>query len=252
MATAHTRMDWSFTANPDDEDFAHGYKVFNDGRMSEDSLPLLEGGDAFDGSGSLRSCVNDMNSWCKVFIQAMRTQPSINHDSEAARSPSDASIAIESSPSLTKNHILKALRTATQPHFSLAKDARQAYGLGLFSFHVPTCEMNTVTNGHAPDIMESYTLGADSSPMVVIGHTGDLGSYTNAYWTFPKPESAIIVMTNAGSTNGDPSNIVAQALMQALFEMQPAIDYENLASGVLAKPKPNGRKCLTHGAVRGK
>ena len=238
------RMDRSFTTNANDENFAHGYKVFNDGRMNEDGLPLLEGGDAFDGSGSLRSCVNDMITWCKVLIKAMRMQPSINDNSEAVRSLSVASIAIELSPSLTKNNILKALRTATQPHFPLAKDARQAYGLGLFSFHLPTCEINTVTNGHAPEIMESYTLGADSSPMVVVGHTGDLGSFTNAYWTFPKTESAIIVMTNASSTYGDPSNIVAQVLMQALFEMKPAIDYENLASGVVAKAKAKWEEVL--------
>ena len=70
-------MNRYLTTNPNDENVAHGYKVFNDGRMSEDGLPLLKGGDAFDGSGSLRSCVNDMIIWCKVLIQATRTEPSI-------------------------------------------------------------------------------------------------------------------------------------------------------------------------------
>ena len=236
------RMDRSFTTNPDDENIAHGYKVFNDGRMSEGGLPLLKGGDAFDSSGSLRSCVNDMITWCKVLIQAVRTQPLINNNSEAACPPSVGSVAIESSYGLAKHSILKALRTASQPQFPLAKDSRQAYGLGLFSFHLPTCEINTVTNGHAPEIMKGYTLGADSSPMVVVGHTGELGSFTNAYWTFPETESAVIVMTNASSTYGDPSNIVAQVLIQALFEMQPAIDYEKLASGVVAKAKAKWQK----------
>ncbi len=84
-------MDRSFTTNPDDENIARGYKVFNDGRMSEDGLPLLKAGDAFDGSGSLRSCVNDMITWCKVLIQAMRTQPSKGDNSEAACPPNVAS-----------------------------------------------------------------------------------------------------------------------------------------------------------------
>ena len=203
--------------------------------MSEDGLPLLEGGDAFDGSSSLRSCVNDMINWCGMVTQAMRTEPSINDQFEVARSPSVASAATESSHGLTKGSILKALRTASQPQFPLAKGPGQAYGLGLFSIHLPTSEMDTITNGHTSKIMNSYTLGADSSPMAVIGHTGDLGSFNNAYWTFPETESAVIVMTNASSTYGDPSNIVAQVLIQALFEIQPAIDYEKLAAGVVAK-----------------
>ena len=234
-------MDRSFTSNPDDENVAHGYKVFNDGRMSEDGLPLLKGGDAFGASGSLRSCVNDMITWCKVLIQAMRAEPSMNDNFEEAGPPS---VAIESSLGLTRDSVLKALRTAAQPQSPLAKDPRQAYGLGLFSFHLPTCEINTVTNGHAPEIMDSYTLGADSPPMVVVGHTGDLGSFTNAYWTFPETASAVIVMTNASSTYGDPSNIVAQVLIQALFEMEPPIDYEKLASGVVAKAKGRWQEVL--------
>ena len=60
--------------------------------MSKDGLPLLEGGDAFDGSSCLRSCVNDMIDWCEMVTQAMRTEPSINDQFEA-RSPSVASVA---------------------------------------------------------------------------------------------------------------------------------------------------------------
>ena len=230
-------MDRSFTTNPNDENIARGYKVSNDERMSEDGLPLLKGGDAFDGSGSLRSCVNDMITWCKVLIHAMRTEPSTNDPPKATCTPTGTSVAMGSSHDLAKDSILKSLQMATQPHFPLAKDPRQAYGLGLFSFHLPTREINMVANGHAPGIMNSYTLGADSPPTVVVGHTGDLGSFTSAYWTFPRTESAVIVMTNASSTSGDPSNIVAQVLIQALFDMRPVIDFEELALGVVAKAK---------------
>ncbi|KAK0511174.1 hypothetical protein JMJ35_006726 [Cladonia borealis] len=176
-------MSRSFTTSSDDENIAHGYKVFNDGRMSEDGLPLLEGGDAIDGSALL----DPASPWMK-------------DDFETVRSPSVASVETESSQGLTTDAFLKALQTATQPQFPLAKDPRQPYGLGLFSFNLPTCEIITITNAHAPGIMNSYTIGADSSSMLAVGHTGDLGSFTNAYWTFPETESAIIVMTNASST----------------------------------------------------
>ena len=153
-------MDRSFTTNRDEENIVHGYKVLNDGHTSEEGLPLLKDGDAFDGTGTLRSCVHDMIIWWKVLIQPMRTEPSINENFEASSPSIVASVAIKSSHALAKDSILKALRTATQPQFPLAKDARQAYSLGLFSFRLPTREINTVTNGHAPEIMNSYTIGA--------------------------------------------------------------------------------------------
>ena len=241
-------MNWSFITNPDDGKIAHAYQVFNDGRMSEDGLPLLKGEDAFGGSDSLKSCVNDIIIRCKVLIQAMRAEPSMNDIFEEACPPS---VTIGSSHGLTKDSILKALRTATQPQFPLAKDSRQIYGLGLFSFHLPICEINKVTNGYASEIMNGYTLSADSSPIEVIGQGGDLESLTNAYWTFPETESAVIVMTNASSTYGYPSNILTQVLIQALFEMQPATDYEKLASGAVAKAKARWQEVLdAYGAER--
>lgn len=67
-------MDRCFTANPEDGNRAFAYTVFDDGRLSEIGLPSLQGGDAFDGSGSLRSCVNDVVTWCKVLIEALKLQ----------------------------------------------------------------------------------------------------------------------------------------------------------------------------------
>ena len=141
-------MDRSFTTNPDDENIAHGYKVFNDGRMTEDSLPLLKGGDAFDGSGSLRSCVHDMITWCKVLIQAMGTEPSTNKDFQAARPPRVATTTIESSHSLTKDSILKALRTATQPHFSSGQGSTTS--LRPWSFLLPSPNAGDQHNHQRP------------------------------------------------------------------------------------------------------
>ena len=243
-------MTRSFTTNLDVKHIAHGYKVFNDGRLSEDDLPLLKGGDAFEGSGSLTSCVNDMIIWCKVLIQAMRAEPSINDKFEEACPPS---VATESFHGVAKQSVLNAIRTATQSQFSLAKDSQQANGLGLFSSYVLTSEINTLTSGHAPEIMNSYTIGAGSPPMLAVGHTGDLGSFTNAYWTFPRTESAVIVMTYASSTYGDPSNILAQVLIQALFDIQLAIvTMRSWLLGWWPRLMPDGRQFMTHGSRRGK
>ena len=74
-------------------------------------------------------------------------------------------------------------------------------------------------------------MGETSPPRAVIGHTGDLGSFTCVYWAFPDTESAVVV-TNASSVNGDSSNIVAQVLIQALFSLEQEIDLVSIAEQV--------------------
>ena len=85
--------------------------------------------------------------------------------------------------------------------------------------------------------MKSHILGADSSPKKVIGHTGDLGSFISAYWVFPETESAVVVLTNSSSADGDSSNLIAQVLIQALFDLQPATDLVKVASEAVTEAK---------------
>ncbi|KAK4695662.1 hypothetical protein P7C71_g2128, partial [Lecanoromycetidae sp. Uapishka_2] len=75
-------------------------------------------------------------------------------------------------------------------------------------------------------------MGANSFPRKVIGNTSDLGTYTSTYWVFPESESAVIVLSNGNSVNGDATNIIAQCLTQALFNLQPQIDYIAVAKHV--------------------
>ena len=128
---------------------------------------------------------------------------------------------------MTRHDLLRALRAIQLPRFPLGSDKLQSYGLGLYTFRMPTTVINSVTN--SSEIMNSYTLGKTSPPRAVIGHTGDLGSFTCAYWVFPDTESAVAVLTNASSVYGDSSNIVAQVLIQALFSLEPEIDFVSIA-----------------------
>lgn len=54
---------------------------------------------------------------------------------------------------------------------------------------------------------------------------------------FPETESAVVVMTNASSVDGDPSNIVAQAVTQALFALIPEVDFVDIAAQATAAAK---------------
>ena len=127
------------------------------------------------------------------------------------------------------------MRDITTPRFPLAADPNQTYALGLYLFHLPTEEFNTVTN--AQNIRTPYELGINSNPTRAVGHTGDLGSFLAVYWTFPETESAVVVLTNSSSANGDPTNIVAQVLTQALFELEPTVDLVGIAAEVVVNAK---------------
>jgi hypothetical protein len=87
--------------------------------------------------------------------------------------------------------LLRALKAAQTPLFPLATDPKQAYALGLFTFQLPTTEMNVVTNTDV--IITPYRIGAHSPSMTVVGHTGELGGFLSAYWTFHDEGSAVVV-----------------------------------------------------------
>jgi CubicO group peptidase (beta-lactamase class C family) len=192
------------TCPPFDDNFARAYTAFGDRSPVKRPLPSLEAGDAFDASESIRSCVKDMLTWCQALIAASKIP---THTEEEAIEVVPA-LTFDSARRLRRN-LFKAMRVLQQPQIPLTRDPSQSYALGLYSFHLPTKEINAVTN--APNVTNSYILGAESAPRAVIDHNGDLGSFTSAYWAFPETESAVVVMTNVSSVDGDPSNIVAQA-----------------------------------------
>ena len=111
------------------------------------------------------------------------------------------------------------------------------------AFRMPTTAINLVTN--SPEASSSYTLGETSPPRAAIGHTGHLGSFTCACWVFSDTESAVVILTNASSVNGDSSNIVAQFLIQVLFSLEPEIDFISIAKRAKIAAQNIWRKTCT-------
>ena len=81
-------INWTYTSQPyGDANFAHAFTILSDGTAVEQDTPSLQGGDAFDGSGSTRSCGKDMVTWCKAMIEVSRAAfPAAEEGSEAASS----------------------------------------------------------------------------------------------------------------------------------------------------------------------
>lgn len=79
-------MNRRYTSEPyADANFAHAYTILSDGTAVEQETPSLQEADAFNGSGSTRSCGKDMMTWCKAMIEVSRAAfPAAEEGSEAA------------------------------------------------------------------------------------------------------------------------------------------------------------------------
>ncbi|GES63323.1 hypothetical protein ATEIFO6365_0007001000 [Aspergillus terreus] len=249
--------------NPNiDDNYARPYLAFSDGSKQLVHLPDLSDGWAFDASGSVRSSVRDMLIWAKALMTAWRTSfidqgDDYHRAGKEVAPPCPFSWLVAclkpqtSHTSLTPGsemfdekipkhyglpqQLARAMKAAQTPYFPLASDPKQAYAMGLFTFQLPTTEMDLVTNTDV--ITTSYRLGAESPLMKVVGHTGELGGFLSAYWTFPEEDSAVVVLCNSFQLNGDPTNIVAQLLTQALFDLQPKIDFLEIAKEIVLNSK---------------
>ena len=106
-------------------------------------------------------------------------------------------------------------------------DAR--YLFGWYRTTMPTGGLGLTSNnfGRLQDEAKSYRkyiIGQESAPRVIYGHNGVVnGSVATAYLC-PTTHSAIVALSN-GSDAGDAAEITAQILLQALFDLQPRIDF---------------------------
>ena len=116
-------MNQTYTSQPyTDNNYAHAYTTLSDGNAVEQNLPALKAGDVFDGSGSVRSCVEDLTIWCKALIEASKAAlPAAEESSEATSS------ALPDLPGqLARSTLLEVRRVIQQPQIPLAADQKQA------------------------------------------------------------------------------------------------------------------------------
>ncbi|KAI9846970.1 MAG: hypothetical protein M1837_003326 [Sclerophora amabilis] len=258
-------MKRSYTCNPVDENVAKAYIVYDDNSFNQVALPALWDGEAFDSSGCVRSCVNDLLIWAAALMYAWRASTNTKEEYAVSQPLSCVSLlkscfglqqrktSLESEEANGKlavdhvcpapNDLVSSMATVQKAHCPLANDPKQAYALGLFTFRLPTQEVNVVTNSDV--ITTPYKIGADSPGRTVIGHTGELGGFLSAYWTFPEDDSAVVVLCNSFQLNGDPTNVVAQLIVQTLFDLQPKIDFIAVASEIVYNARARWTKIVS-------
>jgi CubicO group peptidase (beta-lactamase class C family) len=200
---------------PEDGNIARGYSVLDDGSLFPLEHPRLEDGDIMGGAGYVRSTVNEMLIWAKAVMEA---------EAREAAGPDDSH---NGSPSSPLKQILQT-RSAQIPIAYNHGGYEQAYGLGWFRHMLPSEWLGSI-GANFPLLPDPPVIGKGGPPRLAIAHYGELGGFVTAFYTFPDTCSAVVVMANSSPARGDPSDLAAQALCQALFKMEPYVSIEKYA-----------------------
>jgi CubicO group peptidase (beta-lactamase class C family) len=119
---------------------------------------------------------------------------------------------------------LRRISQITSHKFPVTNDTinENTYGFGWARHVIPSSQLGWLsTNGPQKDDM----IGRESRPRLALYHGGQVTGYLNSIYLFPETRSAVVVLTNTQSA-GDCSDLVAQMLIQALFDMKPEVDFE--------------------------
>jgi CubicO group peptidase (beta-lactamase class C family) len=119
---------------------------------------------------------------------------------------------------------LRRISQITSHKFPVTDDTinENTYGFGWARHVIPSSQLGWLsTNGPQKDDI----IGRESRPRLALYHGGQVTGYLNSIYLFPETISAVVVLTNAQSA-GDCSDLVAQMLIQSLFDMKPEVDFE--------------------------
>ncbi|EKJ75886.1 hypothetical protein FPSE_04066 [Fusarium pseudograminearum CS3096] len=107
---------------------------------------------------------------------------------------------------------------------------RRRNGLGFARATIPSTELGMISlNGP----QREHIIGRSSQPRLVLYHNGGQSGYLTSFYLFPETNSAIVALGNSYGL-GDGPDWTAQALAQAMFDLQPRVDF---AEASLAKAK---------------
>lgn len=215
-----TRSSTKAANQPSDGNVAKGYSVLDDGSLLPRSPSALEDGSAQGGAGYVRSSVRDMLTWASAVIEA-----------EADGFDPDHALKDRSKEKTGRNPLrqMQFLRCGHHPITLQGIGYENTYGLGWFRHMLPSSWLGSVGPNFTlfPD---PTVINRDGPPRLTIAHWGETNGFLTALYTFPTTRSAVVVMVNSSPGRGDPADLVAQMLIQGLFDMQPRVNFEEYAT----------------------
>ncbi|KAL3478298.1 beta-lactamase/transpeptidase-like protein [Aspergillus californicus] len=166
----------------------------------------------------MRSTLNDMLTWCTAVLDA---------EERESNNPGYQT-TVPGNPLKQMSRVRRGYwtRPADDPEVSKAAE----YGMGWYRAEIPSSMLsalsgNGLSRGAEHRLHCENILGRDrkAAPITMIGHTGGMAGSIFSVFTFPSTKSAVVTMTN-GRDFGDASDFTAQILIQALFDLRPAVD----------------------------
>lgn len=188
------------------------------------------------------STIPDMLTWSRAILQRLEDENSEQASrvvleeqdsrgvSKPGRSASQRNKDIDSRYHL--ENPLRRVSEITSHKFPITHDTihENTYGFGWARHQIPSSQLGWLSiNGP----QKTHIIGKDSQPRLALNHGGQVTGYLNTIYLFPETKSAVVVLTNAQSA-GDCSDLVAQMYVQALFDMEPKIDFTERATHVSA------------------
>jgi CubicO group peptidase (beta-lactamase class C family) len=198
---------------PSDENVAVGYSVLDDGSLSSHEDPELEDGGVQGASGFVRSTVHDMLIWAKSVMLA------------EARLTSSSSRIDEPCHIL---HDIETTRCVRRPITFEGGLSENSYGLGWFRHQLPSRWLGSIGPNFTL-LPDHLVIASSSGDRLTMCHYGEFGGLLASLYTFPDTCSAVIVLVNSSASRGDPTDLIAQELVQQLFDMQPKVSLTEYA-----------------------
>ncbi|KAL2182953.1 beta-lactamase/transpeptidase-like protein [Thermothelomyces heterothallicus CBS 203.75] len=203
-----TRTCTSAAEYPADGNVAIGYSILDDGSVLPLRDPQCRDGSVQAGAGFVRSTVNDMLRWAKAVM-----------DSEKAEARGET-------PMLPG---ISFTRCAHRPLVMEDGLGENSYGMGWFRHTLPSRWLSSIGPNSKLLDDDPPVIGKNSPPRLALAHYGEFGGFLAAFYTFPATDSAIVVLANSAQSRGDPTDLIAQALCQELFDMRPRVALDQYA-----------------------
>ncbi|PNP80385.1 hypothetical protein FNYG_05984 [Fusarium nygamai] len=150
-------------------------------------------------AGGVWSNVSDMMKWAKALLDAIHNEPSV----------------LKEVPTIVSH----------KTNITTSSIGENTYGLGFARAMIPSTELGMLSlNGP----QREHVIGRTSRPRLVLYHNGGMSGYLTAFYLFPETKSAIVALGNSHGL-GDGPDWSAQAIAQAMFDLQPPIDFAEVS-----------------------
>lgn len=202
-----------------DENVADACSIMSDGSLVKALETSWPGQNypALVSATGMRSCLNDMLTWCLAVLDAERNEREPGYTEMLPQNP------LKQVSRVRRGYWT---RPADDPEFSKPS----AYGMGWVGMKLPSSmlgafggNLHSREKEHQLHLQNIMGMDLPSGSMAMVGHTGGVKGMVTAVWTFPATQSAVVVMAN-GRDWGDASDFTAQILIQALFDLKPRLD----------------------------